>query len=152
MSKKISVDAAKEMVGNKFDIGTIGGPFSSSCTDGTGNGYEIPAPKDIQDNIVEIDGIYEDYNETEGTIALRTQTDIELIMPIRNTVYSASISENAEEGNTVQIGDQISVIGIKTEDRPLSVAVTIIRGEEYLWQGKCYQEFLQNVQGYTWQA
>ena len=60
MSKKISVDAAKEMVESKFDIGTVSGPFSPSRIGGTGNGYEIPAPKDIQDNIVEIDGIYED--------------------------------------------------------------------------------------------
>lgn len=105
MSKKISVDVAKEMVGSKFDIGTVSSPFSPSRTSGIGNGYEILAPKDIQDNIVEIDGIYEDYNETEGTIALSTQTGIESIMPVQNTVYSASISENAEGGNIIQIGD-----------------------------------------------
>ena len=60
MSKKISVDVAKEMVGSKFDIGTVSSPFSPSRTSGIGNGYEILAPKDIQDNIVVIDGIYED--------------------------------------------------------------------------------------------
>ena len=130
MSKKISVDVAKEMVGSKFDIGTVSSPFSPSRTSGIGNGYEILAPKDIQDNIVEIDGIYEDYNETEGTIALSTQTGIESIMPVQNTVYSASISENAEGGNIIQIGDRLSVIGIKAEDRPVSVAVTIIKFED----------------------
>ena len=39
MSKKISVDAAKEMVGCKFDIGTVNSPFSPSRIGGTGNGY-----------------------------------------------------------------------------------------------------------------
>lgn len=130
MSKNISIDTAKELVGSRFDIGTASGPFSSSRGNGAGNGYEIPAPKDIQDNIVEIDGIYEDYSETEGTIALRTQNGIESVMPVQNTVYSNSISENAEEGNTIRIGDPLNVIGIKAEAGPVSVAVTIIRLEE----------------------
>lgn len=51
-------------------------------------------------------------------------------MPVQNTVYSASISENAEGGNIIQIGDRLSVIGIKAEDRPVSVAVTIIKFED----------------------
>ena len=38
MSKKISVDVAKEMVGSKFDIGTVSSPFSPSRTSGIGNG------------------------------------------------------------------------------------------------------------------
>lgn len=130
MSKNISVDVAKEIVESMFDIGTASSLFTSSHIGGAGDGYETPVPKDIQDNIIEIDGIYEDYNETDGTIVLRTQTGIESIMPIQNTVYSASISENVEEGSTIQIGDQLSVIGIKAEDRPVSVAVTIIRCED----------------------
>lgn len=130
MSKNISVEAAKEMVGSKFDIGTASSPFAPSRSSGMGNGYEIPAPKEIKDNIVEIDGIYEDYNETEGTIALRTQNGVESVMPVQNTVYSTSIAEKAEEGNAIQLGDQLSVIGIKAEDRPVSIAVTIIREEE----------------------
>lgn len=130
MSKNISVEAAKEMVGSKFDIGTASSPFAPSRSSGMGNGYEIPAPKEIKDNIVEIDGIYEDYNETEGTIALKTQNSVESVMPVQNTVYSASIAEKTEEGNAIQLGDQLSVIGIKAEDRPVIIAVTIIREEE----------------------
>ena len=130
MSKYISVAEAKEMVESKFDIGMPGNPFSASRTNGTGNWYETPAPKEICDNLVEFDGIYEDYNETEGTVALRTQNGLEAIMPVQNTMYSASISESAERGNTIQIGDQLSIIGIKAEDRPVSVAVTIIRLED----------------------
>lgn len=130
MSKNISVEVAKEMVGSKFDIGTVSSPFVASRISGMGNGYEIAAPRDIKDNIVEIDGIYEDYNETEGTIALRTQKGIEFVMPVQNTLYSASIAENAEERNAIQFGHHLSVIGIKAEDRPVSIAVTIIREEE----------------------
>ncbi|MCD8148320.1 MAG: AAA family ATPase [Clostridiales bacterium] len=130
MSKNISIDVAREMVGSRFNIGTASGPLEHFHIRGTGNSYEIPAPKEIRDNIVEIDGIYEDYNETEGTIALRTQDGIESIMPVQNTMYSASITEEAGKENIIQIGDQLSIIGIKAEDRPVNIAVTIIRLEE----------------------
>ena len=129
MSKTISVEVAKEIVDSKFDIG-MSGPFSSSRSGGAGNGYEASAPKEIRDNIVEIDGTYADCNEAEGTIALRTSSGIEHVMPVGNTVYSASISEQAEDGSVIQIGDQLSVIGIKAEDHPVVIAATIIRGEE----------------------
>lgn len=130
MSKNISVETAKEMVGSKFEIGMANSLFLSSCIRGTGNGYEIPAPKEIEDNIVEIDGIYEDYDENEGTIALRTQNGVESVMPVQNTVYSDSIAEDAKEGKVIQLGEQLSVIGIKVEDRQINIAVTIIKEEE----------------------
>ena len=41
MSKNISVEAAKEMVGSKFDIGTASSPFAPSRSSGMGNGYEM---------------------------------------------------------------------------------------------------------------
>lgn len=132
MSKIISVEKAKEMVENEFDIvlpnGSIRPPFSRSNE--TGNRYEFPAPKELQGNIVEIDGIYKDYDNTESTIALSTHKGIQVIMPVQKTVYSASISKGAQEGNTIRIGDRLSVIGIKAEDRPVIIAVTIIKSEE----------------------
>lgn len=130
MSKNISVETAKEMVGSKFEIGMANSLFLSSCIRWTGNGYEIPAPKEIEDNIVEIDGIYEDYDENEGTIALRTQNGVESVMPVQNTVYSDSIAEDAKEGKVIQLGEQLNVIGIKVEDRQINIAVTIIKEEE----------------------
>lgn len=131
MNKQISLDVAKEMVERRFEIWTASGSFAPFGIGDTGNGYEITAPRDLRDNIVEIEGVYEDYNETESTIALRTQNGIELIMPVGNTVYSSSISsQNADEGSIIQFGDQLSVIGIKAEDRPISVAVTIIRCDD----------------------
>lgn len=129
MSKSVSVEAAKEIIDNRFDIG-VKKPFSSSHSGETGNGYEAPAPKEIQDNIVEIDGTYMDCNEDEGTIALRAHNGIELVMPVKNTVYSATISESKKEGSVIKIGDQLSVIGIKADDHPVIIAATIIRCEE----------------------
>lgn len=102
MNKQISLDVAKEMVERRFEIWTASGSFAPFGIGDTGNGYEITAPRDLRDNIVEIEGVYEDYNETESTIALRTQNGIELIMPVGNTVYSSSISsQNADEGSII---------------------------------------------------
>lgn len=134
MSKNIlSVEVAKEMVKNKFDIGTANAhPFASSriSSDTVNVGYEVPSPSEISDHLMEIIGIYEDYNESEGTICLRTQNGVEAVMPVQDTVYSDSISEKAEDGNAIQLGDGISVIGIRAGNAQVCVAVTIVRVEE----------------------
>ena len=129
MSKSISVEVAKEIIDSRFDIG-VKKPFPSRHPGETRDGYETPAPKEIRDNIVEIDGSYMDRNEDEGTIALKTHNGIETVMPVENTVYSTSIFELTEEGSVIQIGDQLSVIGIKADDYPVIIAATIIRYEE----------------------
>lgn len=131
MSKTISINVAKEIVERKFEIGKLSAHFATSHISTTGNEYEIPPPKEIHDTIVEVDGVYVDYNVKEGTIILRTHNNgVETIMPVQKTCYSTSISENTEKGQVIQIGEQLSVIGIRAEDRPVIVAVTIIRLED----------------------
>ena len=129
MSKTISIEVAKEMV-NQFDIGVMNNPFSHAHSGYAGNIYETPAPKEIRDHIVELDGIYKDYNATECTITLKTKDGIECIMPVKNTVYSDSIFEKAEEGDAIQIGDHLYVIGIRAGTHSIVIPVTIIRSKE----------------------
>ncbi len=126
---RMTVETAKKMVESQFNIGTMMSPLTAA-RGRSGNVYEIPAPREIRDHIVEIDGVYEDYDEAKGTIALRTQDGIASVMPVQNTVYSSSISAEAEEGGAIQIGDSLSIIGVKAESRAVSIAVTIIRSDE----------------------
>lgn len=128
MSKNITIETAKEMVQRKFDIG-ISSPLGAFRSGGDGNSYEIPEPKELKENIVEIDGVYAEYCDEEGTISIRTANNTYTVMPVGATTYSSSIADSTDQG-AIKIGDSLSIIGIRTEDQPVYIAVTIIRGEE----------------------
>ena len=112
----------------KFDIG-ISSPLGAFRSGGDGNSYEIPEPKELKENIVQIDGVYAEYCDEEGTISIRTANNTYTVMPVGATTYSSSIAVSTDQG-AIKIGDSLSIIGIRTEDQPVYIAVTIIRGEE----------------------
>lgn len=129
MGKNISIKVAKEMIRNQFDIGNPS-PLGVFHSGGSGNSYEISEPKELEGNIVEINGSYDECYGAEEAIAIRTSEDVYTVMPVEATSYSASIVDSDVENGPIKIGDQLSIIAIKTEDQSVYIAVTIIRSEE----------------------
>ncbi len=127
MNECTTVDNAREMASTLFSDGSLD-PIAVAHTKRVGNQYESPGPELLNGKIVEIDGTYERYIESEQRVMLKTQGGSEAITLVQSTVFSASITEKGS--GSIQVGDQVNVIGIKADDCSLCVAVTIIRFEE----------------------
>lgn len=112
-----------------FNITAINSFSDMTFKENKGNIYESPAPKELEGMIYELQGLYKGYNKKCNTIALDDNGDTIYVMPIGDTVYSSSIV-TAEGMTPIAIGDELYVIGVKEDECPIYVAVTIIRINE----------------------
>ena len=122
MTREKSIEAAKQLVSTRFKISQE----PSRMRGGSGYIYETKAPKDVEKNIVEIEGSYVGVGEDKGTIILRSdKTDVTFLMD-KETVYSRSIMKNKR----IASGENLYVIAIKAEEYPVYIPVVVIREEE----------------------
>ncbi len=141
MNKKVTLDLAKDLATNKFNIEVPITYLSASTTKRSGNFYEEPAPNGIDDLIKVLEGEYLGYGRMVGTILLETDDRSCDILPIETTAYSTSIKEAGINGG-ISIGDKLYIIAVYAGSCDIYVAVSIIRSSE-----KIYFSQIKNIYG-----
>ena len=130
MKKEIFISDAKEMIKERFKLGKpASGRFDMSDAIIGESVYEVPEPKELMGCLVEMDCIYNGYEEKEETLEVEWNNEIARVLPTDGTVCSTSILKETETNDSVKLGDRLSIISIKTCEN-VYVAVTIIREAE----------------------
>ena len=135
----MSIDHAKYLIHNNFDLNRQVPDMRGSNTIYKGNIYESEAPDSLKNFILDFECKYKGISDDFEAIKVEVDGKDYTVMPIDTTVYSDSI---ACAKDSIRIGDELYVIAVNADLENVLVAVSIIRKTE-----KKYFENITSVYG-----
>lgn len=124
-----TVAKAKEYIdmflSNDYAATRMAGRFSSSVSPIP---YEDDPPMAIKGIIAEIDCTYYGIDVDKGILLFQDEKSIYKVLPVRGTTISSSITRAGKK--SVNIGESLNILAIKTQPEDVYVAISIIRKDD----------------------